>query len=86
MDLIRLAIALLNVYSLLIMARVILSWVNPNPRNDLLLWVIQLTEPVLAPIRALIPLRGIDLSPIVAWLLIRLATRLLIQAGAGTGF
>ena len=86
MDLFRLAIALLNVYSLLIMARVILSWVNPNPRNELLLWVVRLTEPVLAPLRALIPLKGIDLSPIVAWLLIRFLMRLLIQAGAGTGF
>ncbi|MCB1181842.1 YggT family protein [bacterium] len=86
MDLIRLALALLNVYSFLILVRVILSWVNPFPRNEALLWVIRLTEPVLGPIRALIPLRGLDLSPIVAWLLIRLLTKLIVQAGAGTGF
>jgi len=82
MGIIKLALAVLNVFSLLILTRVILSWVNPTPRNELLLWVIRLTEPVLGPIRALIPLRGVDLSPIVAWLLIRLLMKLIIQAGA----
>ena len=86
MNLIKLVLALLQVYSFLIMGRVILSWVNPVPRNEALLWVIRLTEPVLGPIRALIPLQGIDLSPIVAWLLIRLLMKLIVQAGAGTGF
>ncbi len=82
MGITKLALAILNVYSLLIMGRVILSWVNPQPRNELLLFVIRITEPVLAPLRALIPLRGIDLSPILAWVLIRLLMKLIIQAGA----
>jgi len=74
----KLLLALLQVYSWLILARVILSWVNPTPRNELLLMVFKVTEPVLGPIRRIIPLRGIDLSPIVAWLLIQLVTRLVI--------
>ena len=74
----KLLLAVLQVYSWLILARVILSWVNPTPRNELLLMVFKATEPVLGPIRRLIPLRGIDLSPIVAWLLIQLVTRLII--------
>lgn len=74
----KLVLALLQVYSWLILARVILSWVNPKPRNELLIMVYRVTEPVLAPLRALIPLRGIDLSPILAWLLIQLVTRLVI--------
>lgn len=78
----KLALALLQVYSWLLLARVALSWINPNPRNELLIMVIRVTEPVLAPIRSLIPLRGIDLSPMVAWLLMRLLMRLIIQAGA----
>lgn len=78
----KLALAVLNVFSLLIFVRVILSWVNPRPSNELLVFVIRVTEPVLGPLRALIPLRGIDLSPIVAWLLIRLLMKLIIQAGA----
>ncbi len=67
----KLIYALAQVYMLLIFIRVILSWVNPNPRNEYLQMVIRVTEPVLAPIRALIPLRGIDLSPIVAFLLLQ---------------
>jgi YggT family protein len=67
----KLIYALAQVYIWLIFVRVILSWVNPNPRNEFLLMVIRVTEPVLAPIRALIPLRGIDLSPIVAFLLLQ---------------
>lgn len=73
--------ALLRVYSFLILARVIMSWVNPNPRNELLLMVIRVTEPVLAPLRAIIPLRGIDLSPILAWLLLTILMRLINPAG-----
>jgi YggT family protein len=82
MDLARLALALLRVYSWVITARVIISWVNPNPRNELLLWVIRLTEPVMAPLRKLIPIPGLDLSPLLAWLLIQLLMRWIMQAGA----
>lgn len=76
--LIRLIAALLQVYVWLIFIRVILSWVNPRPRNEILVMVIRVTEPLLAFLRPLIPLRGIDLSPILALLLIELIRRLLI--------
>jgi len=78
----KLALALLQVYSWLLVGRVILSWVNPRPQNELLLMIIRVTEPLLGPLRALLPFRGIDLSPILAWLLIRLLMKLIIQAGA----
>lgn len=82
MSLTQLALTLLKVYSMLIMARVALSWFNPRPRHAALIWVIRLTEPVLGPLRSLIPLRNIDLSPIVAWLLIQFLMKLIYQAGA----
>ncbi len=82
MGILNLVRAILEVFSLLIFARVVLSWVNPNPRHEVLLWVFKLTEPVLGPIRAMIPLRGVDLSPIVAWVLIRILMKLIVQAGA----
>jgi len=78
----RLAVAVLQVYSWLIIVRVVLSWVNPRPRNEILLMVIRVTEPVLGILRALVPLPGIDLSPILAWLLIQLLMRLIVQAGS----
>ena len=82
MGILNLTRAILEVFSLLIFVRVVLSWVNPNPRNEVLLWVFKLTEPVLGLIRAMIPLRGVDLSPIVAWVLIRILMKLIVQAGA----
>ena len=78
----KLAVALLEVYTWLIIIRVIMSWVNPRPRNELLLMVIRVTEPLLGFLRSLIPLRGIDLSPILAWLLLKLLMRLIVQAGS----
>ena len=77
----KLAVAVLEVYTWLIIVRVILSWVNPRPRNEVLLMVIRVTEPLLGFLRSLVPLRGIDLSPILAWLLIQLLMRLIVQAG-----
>ena len=75
----KLLLAILQVFSWLILARVVLSWLNPRPRNEILQMVIRLTEMVLAPLRVLIPLRGIDLSPILAWLLIQFLMRLIVQ-------
>ena len=74
----RLVLAILQVYVWLIFARVILTWVNPKPRNEILIMVIRVTEPLLAPLRRLLPFRTIDFSPILALLLIEILRRLLI--------
>jgi len=73
-----LALAALQVLSWLILARVVLSWVNPRPTNEILLMVFRVTEPILAPLRGLIPLGSLDLSPILAFLLIRLVMRVIV--------
>ena len=82
MNIAKLALAVLQVYTWVILARVVLSWVNPEPRNEMLRWVIRLTEPVLGPLRALVPIKVIDLSPLLAWLLIQLLMRWIMRAGA----
>jgi len=69
---------LLDLYSLVLFAAVILSWVNLSPDNPFLRLVQRLTEPVLAPLRRVLPSAGgFDFSPLVALLLIRLLQRLL---------
>jgi len=57
----------LTIYLWIIVIRAVLSWVNPDPYNPIVRFLVQVTEPVLAPIRRLIPLRGmgIDLSPMI---------------------
>jgi YggT family protein len=58
-------------YMWVIIARALISWVNPDPWNPIVQFLDRVTEPVLAPIRRLIGVRiGIDWSPIVAILII----------------
>jgi YggT family protein len=69
--LISLLILLLEAYLIVIIIRVVFSWVSPFPTNPVSRLAWQLTEPVLAPIRrALPPMSGIDLSPLVVWLVV----------------
>ncbi len=76
-----LLLAVLQVYSWLILARVIMSWVNPRPTNELLIMVVKVTEPVLGPLRGVVSFGGIDFSPILAYLLIQVAMRLITSTG-----
>jgi YggT family protein len=62
-----------------LLAGVILSWVPVDNRNPAVPLVYQITEPLLAPIRRLLPQMGIDLSPMIAILAVQLA-RILVVA------
>jgi YggT family protein len=63
----RLIRLVLVVYVILIIAMVILSWVGQNMRHPIIPLIFQLTDPVLTPIRRVLPdLGGFDLSPLVA--------------------
>jgi YggT family protein len=59
--------AILWFYMWLIIIRALLSWVNPDPYNQIVRIIYNITEPVLYRIRALIPINfgGIDLSPLI---------------------
>lgn len=81
MSISRLIFAILQLYSYLLLIRVVLSWINPNPRNNLLVMVVNVTEPVLAPLRGIFNFRGFDFSPILALLLIRIIMNVIIKAG-----
>jgi YggT family protein len=75
-DLIDLIFAILN---LAILARVVVSWVNPNPYHPAMQFLYQVTEPILAPIRRYLPQTGmIDFSPLVAIILLQLVHRLVL--------
>jgi YggT family protein len=70
----------LMLYLGLILAQVLLSFVQIDRRHPLLPLIHQLTEPVLKPIRRRLPtVAGLDFSPLVAWLVILLARALLVQ-------
>lgn len=76
---------LMRIYSFLLLIRVLLSWVNTNPygrvgQHPLVRLLIRVTEPVLAPLRRMIPPIGgvVDISPAVALILLEIARMLLI--------
>ena len=60
--------------------RAIISWVNPDPYNPIVQFLYRVTEPILEPIRKLIPPSGIDFSVIVAFLAIILLRSFLIKS------
>jgi len=70
-------IKLLNIYSILIILRAVISWFSPDPFNPLYNLLIRLTEPVLGRIRRLLPSSGIDFSPFIALILIELIANLI---------
>lgn len=62
---------LVNIYMIAIIASIVVSWVAPGSYNPAILLLNQLTEPVMAPFRKIIPpLGGLDLSPIFVFLTI----------------
>ena len=74
----RFAGTLIDLYSLVVLLAVVLSWVRMDPREPLARFVYGLTEPVLAPIRNLLPpMGGLDFSPMVLLLLLRALRRIL---------
>jgi YggT family protein len=63
---------------LLILARVLLSWVDPAGRGRLAAFIIQTTEPILAPVRRALPRTGMfDLSPLIVILVLGVILRTL---------
>jgi YggT family protein len=69
---------LCQMLALVIIFRAILSWFSPRPTNRLAIILYQVTEPILSPLRRIIPRAGmIDFTPLVAIILLQLIVRLL---------
>ena len=70
---------LLQIFQLILLARVLLSWFpNIDRSNQIVQLIYQITEPVLQPLRQLLPQSsGIDFSPLIVFLLISVLMRLL---------
>ena len=73
-EILRLVLLLLDIYTWIIIAAAVVSWINPNPYHPAVRLLARLTEPVLAPIRQLVPpwkTFGLDFSPMIVILLIQ---------------
>jgi YggT family protein len=71
---------LVSVMMVLIVARVIVSWVAPFGSGGLVAFIYQATEPILSPIRRVIPpVGGLDLAPLVAMVGLSLLVQLVLR-------
>jgi len=78
--------AIFEILNLLIIARVIISWVRPNPGDmrwrKVIKFIYDITEPILGPIRELLPsggILGIDISPLIALFALSIIRNFLIN-------
>lgn len=69
----------LYIYMWIIIIRALISWVSPNPYNPIVRFLYRVTEPVLQPVRRILPLQGlgVDFSPIIVILVIYILQRFL---------
>ena len=70
-----------NLLQMLIMIRVILSWIPHDPYNQFIQLLYQITEPILKPIRETLPIQsmGMDFSPIAAFFLLGFVKKFLLM-------
>ncbi|MDI7275414.1 MAG: YggT family protein [Anaerolineae bacterium] len=65
--------------NLAILIRVILSWLNVSPYSPFVSFIYQVTDPIIVPLRRIIPPIGmIDLTPIIAILLLWILQQILL--------
>jgi len=77
---------LVNIYFFALLAMIILSWIAPGSRNPAVYLLHQITEPVMAPVRKILPaMGGLDFSPILVFILINVIQIALRHMAAGVG-
>ena len=85
-EIVRLIMFVLDIYTWVIIAAAVISWVPPTPYNPAVGLLRRLTEPVLAPIRQLLPpwkTFGLDFSPLIVILVIQWVVPVLLRAFMG---
>lgn len=72
----------LNFFMWVIIIRALITWVNPDPYNPIVQFLNRVTEPILSPIRRLLPTYriGLDLSPFIAILIIYFMREFLVRS------
>ncbi len=70
-----------NIYMWMIIIRALISWVNPDPYNPIVLFLRKSTDPVLEPLRRKIPsFGGIDFTPVIAIFILIFVNRFLVDS------
>lgn len=76
-----------TIYSFIVIIAAVISWVNPSPYNPVVRFLYRVTEPLLRPIRKLLPFRlPVDISPLILLLLIYFLQKFLISSLIELGY
>lgn len=60
---------IISLYEIVLIVRIVLSWIPHNPYHPAVTFLYKITEPILQPVRRVIPsIGGIDISPIVVFI------------------
>lgn len=71
---------LFTLYSFMILARVLLTWMPVRPGNPIVQLIIEATDPLLKPLRSVIPPIGmLDITPIVALILLQVVETIIME-------
>lgn len=74
-----LLVRIIDLFSLIVLAGVVIFWVGASYGNPMVRFVRNMTEPFLAPIRRVLPpAAGLDFSPMVLLIALRLLSRMLV--------
>jgi YggT family protein len=80
-DLISFVDLFFTVLTFIVIGRALMSWFDPGMRSQIGQLLVQITEPLLAPIRRVMPSTGmIDLTSIVLILLLQVVRTIIVQA------
>jgi YggT family protein len=78
---------IINIYLFIVVARAVISWVNPDPYNPIVRFLYMATEPVLRYARRIIPIvSGIDFSPIIVMVALFFIDQVLVQSIIDFGY
>lgn len=81
MEIAGLLISLLNIYSFILVARALMSWFDPTFRSGVGQIVYKLTEPVVEPVRRVLPpMGGLDFSIMLTIFLLIILQRLIASS------
>jgi YggT family protein len=70
----------ITIYIWIVVARAVISWIRVDPYNQIVQFIVKVTEPALSRVRSFLPaIGGVDLSPIVLFLGLSFAERFLVS-------
>jgi YggT family protein len=71
---------LISVYSYLLLARIVISWIGVSAYNPWIRLLVRITDPFLDPFRAVIPpIAGLDFSPLLAFFVLNMLRTVLVR-------